>query len=516
MLTLPSKKMQEIRNTILNEWNINLKDIESNLQIEGSNIESLFDLYDKYAFNNSIQQKIDELYEKQGDIINIAFGLSSDQIPSDVERICGVIFFDNKGIKTYEIQISPWLLARIFYSNMANIKEQLLLVFEHQLLHLMTLLWGYINLKNLSDDKLGVHGKLFYCCEEQFFDTQQDIIQNFSLPTSYPQPSFNTGRYTYWSNSCYLDSLSSILYFSLCQYFRDALFTTNVDVIDYSSFVDLIPVGQEKTKVFFSKCDQDSMISDEDKFRNIAKNVQSVMFADYIYMITQKENKKCFDLRALLRECYTDMKDGSWDTYSAAEIYVLFTEMFPSLMIKNYPVKLVDKKGNRRIPEIIKDKPLFTFRDFMDPLKDFETEGIEYEWDKFTSEILVFRNEVTPIRYFNDISSETIQVPVFKKNNKGITIQTTKNVIIEKARIFDEYILNNKYEMVGALLLQGGSSEKQEWGSHYTAVIKLSEGWVSYNDIGNIWKKYDKMPSSLIFTQSGKSKPDMYFYSKIH
>src|SRR5580698_5241430 len=155
--------MQEIREIILKEFTVNLKDLESNLELDAQEIEKLFDLYDKYAFNNAIQDKIDELYNIKGEIINIAFGLTLDQTPSDVTRICGVIFFDYQGVRTYEIQISSWLLSRIISGfPQDRWKKLILLVFEHELLHLMTLLWNYIDLKNLEDVKLGVHGKLFY------------------------------------------------------------------------------------------------------------------------------------------------------------------------------------------------------------------------------------------------------------------------------------------------------------------------------------------------------------------
>lgn len=503
--------MKNLRIEIIEKW----KDHDNS----SSGLENLFDLYDSIVFNNAIQNKIDEIYNKNNQIISITFNLSSKDIKVETKRWCGIRYYTYKGITYYDIQLSDWVMAWIDYKSgyMSNDENEniitnrsifMLLAFEHELTHLMTLLWGYADFNNPNNEIKGIHGKLFNCTRRAFFETKKDLIQSFTSPTLIPIPHLNespmgklAGRYVYWKNSCYLDSLSSIIYFCCSDVFRDAIFSTNVDLIEYETHKSI--------------CSPDSIIKTDENFRDMAKKVQYAMITDYIKMVTLQQSAKCILLRLVLQKCYTDMKDenSEWDFYNASEIYNLLAHMFPVLMIKNYPEFL--KNNNEIWPkDNIEEKSLFTFWDFMDPHNTTDFQAF-YKWEDFNSNILVFRNESIGIKHFNDPAPEIVKM---RKYIKGKEVKVKEQ--LEKARVFDEFILNDRYELVGALILHG-TVEGKDSGIHYTAIIKIrnetrkdgTKSWVYYNDTGNVWKIYDTIPKDMLFNNIKGSQPEMFFYA---
>jgi hypothetical protein len=521
--------MQEIRTKILKLWKPNIS--SEDFEIDYHDLEKLYNLYNIHAFNSALDNKIDELYNETTAIISVTFGLDSNNLPPVVERYCGVRFFKSNGIQTYDISLSPWILAKIF-STFSDYEEQLnciLLAFEHELLHFITLLWNYADLEHPNDVKKGIHGELFHCTTNAFFERKMDLVLMFSSfdKENFPRPVLKTGRYIYWKNSCYLDSLTSVLYFSSCDYFRKIIFNTNTDLVEYSNPVDLTvlespPKKKQSIKIMKKICSSDAEIDTEEEFRDIVKNIQAVMFTDYMKMITLETSLKCYDLRSLLLQCYPDMKNEyGWETYTASDIYELFVEMFPMLLIKNYSIIIRTQEGKEYPKETIPPKPMFTFREFMDPLKIIDIIIPVIQWDLIDTEILVFKNEGTEIQFYNNLKPEIVEVPKWtRKSIRDPYEQTYEKVTIEKARVFDEYILNGKYELVGVLLLHGVEKGEQDTGAHYTSVIKMKNEddtftWVEYNDIGQVWKVYDKIPKNKIFTGKNGTKPEMFFYSKL-
>jgi hypothetical protein len=573
--------MEEIRQNILYKWPPNKFFNINNLTFE--NIEHLYNLYDEIAFNFQIKTRIQLLNKKLNKFILLTFN-SIPEESVEINRLCGIAYYENKDFITYNVQISPWIITRMsnlteeqiqlyFKNNNAKREASLreprpkgdpqssiiisfVLAFEHQLLHLLILLWNYNNYP--------VHGKLFECTEKAFFEITEkaDIINIISNKNSYPQltdtfKSVSLGRYKYWSNSCFLDSLTSILYFSISQEFRNAIFTTNVDLINYSI------VEEGEIKLFKLICDSESKIDSEEKFREIVKDVQNIMFSDYMSMLNNNM-LTCKNLRETLKECYTNMQiNGDWDIFNASEIYSLFVSMFPKLAYINYPEYLHKTNGKIKKIKFQTPKPLFTFWEFMDTYEDVEGDYKTIDWDEFNTEILVFRNGGVPsIINFGSLEPETINSPIFEKVEKDVYqinlpvewkkfyskkydknyyfnketnksqweipsgtdkiktgtkvefIEKIKKITIKKARVFREYIINNRYEMVGSLILHGTSPGK-EGGSHYTAYIKISsEIWIEYNDIGNVWRELKEFPNSCLVEKKGR-KPEMYFYRRI-
>jgi hypothetical protein len=560
--------MQNLRKEISNRWHVNLT--KENLPTEGD-LEELFRLYDDIVFFNQIKERS---LQKN---ITITFGEQKDfESLENIKRFCGIIYYEN----IINLQISPWIIDRFLENKKNKDQEDILLyflsIFEHQLLHLCTLLW--VPEKELNDFQLttvNVHGNVFKCILKNFFSKKitNDITINLSKKDSYIQPFSDKepGRYKYWENSCNIDALTSIFYTSKSTAFRDAIFLTNVDLIDYAKFNETSKL-KNSNLLFKSPCSFDSGIKSEEQFRNIVKEIQIAMFSDYTIMIEKGENIKCSNLRELLSQCYTDMKTeySEWDVYNVAELYVLFVQAFPKLynlnypVYTNYPLEIRERISNEQIS-------IFTFWEFI--YDDLETQDRPLiDWNEFNSDILVFRNGGNPaILNFGSTDSEIIKIPEYKKiivdeykytktlpkgwkrayskeedeyfyfnaytgeqrsklpkgtiknkiktgKTKEKTIETKTKIEINKTRAFGEYIINNRYELIGAIILQG-TKPGEEGGVHYISYIKTinyqnDNTWIKYNDIGNIWDKIDGFPEKILIEKIN-NKPEMYFYMKI-
>lgn len=489
--------MESVRYTILEKWSTKPTGYEKDDQLSGNHLKTLYRLYDKYAFNNQLQTK-----EKERKVM-IVF---RENYPPDVEikRFCGIRRYFLNGEEVINFRLSPWVESRVknlTKKQMSKVepyyKENIgiLLAFEHQLTHLIFLLWDH--------EETDIHGKLFECVHNAFFNENggKDIMSVISSKKSYIQPSKKHGVYTYDSNSCYIDSLSSILFFCKSTIFRDAIFTTNVDLVNYST----------KTGPYiFSAC----VDMTEIKFVDLTQRLQATMFEDYSDML-RGYNKKCRDVRIILHECYPDIKSskGYWEMYSISEIYDLIANMFPQLLNTHYPYKyysggkIFDRTSGNNM-----NRSTFTFWEFMEPSFNEEPIYSRIDWDNIESKVLVFRNGGIPsIINFGNTKTETISVPSFKN---GKMIMEKVNII--KGRNFSEYIIDNKYEMIGAVVLHGTSPGKSG-GVHYTSYIKVSNKWVEYNDINGVWKYTDNNGSfqENILSEKKGVKPELYFYQKI-
>ena len=98
----------------------------------------------------------------------------------------------------------------------------------------------------------------------------------------------------------------------------------------------------------------------------------------------------------------------------------------------------------------------------------------------------------------------------------------TYKVTLEKDRSFGEYILDRKYRLVGVVSHLGRRPESNsEWGGgHYIAYLRPKtdpERWYYYNDVGPIWKLMtpDGKLGDIAFVDSGRERPELYFYEKL-
>ncbi len=528
--------MQQIRETILRIWYGNELTLSGN---DSNNMRELYLLYDKYAFYNQLSQRLIELNQLNSYKTIINFDQSL--IPPDTaHKCCGISYYFRSDVKVINFRISPWIIGRIGNLDKKELTDTVhtnsigmtfLLIFEHQLTHLIFTLWEKEGFYSC------VHNDLFTCVHNSFFNDGSSAISSLNYDIyaivekhgSYPSPPRTYLRYTYNNNSCYLDSLLTLMLFTKSSVFRDAIFATNIDAIDYNNIK-----GE-----FKSPCTSGMS---KNEFVDTIQHLQSFLFADYMSLINNNV-KECRDIRILLRNCYPDISNdkGKWNIYSAPEIYDLFAYAFPSLLCTNYPFvisKVSPANNNTFIKSHVRSierRSMFTFWEFMEPTED----NMKYIlWDEFDCDVLVFRNGGFPsITNYGSITPETIRVPSYQTGKKKIVKEK-----IMKDRAFGEYIINNKYEMVGAIMLHGAKPGKSG-GSHYTAHIKVrsyhtnkeknkhirKNVWMEYNDIGDVWKitgnirsikgiEYNSLGSfdDNILVEKAGVKPEMYFYAKIN
>lgn len=514
--------MQKVREIILKGL------YRKTIDFARTDLRNLYLLYDKYAFYNQLSHRLSKINELNSYKSVLTF--DNSLVPPDGATItCGVCYYFKENTRFINLQISLWITSRIGNLSIQQLEDAtnvdsmgmaLLLMFEHELTHLIFCLWEE------EGHYPGPHSPLFKCVHNSFFNDlssdisakNYDIVSIIEQPQSYPVLPDVYEKYTYNSNSCYADSLFTLIFFAKSPIIRDAIFTTNVTNVAYSN----------PASVFTSPCTSD--IS-ENEFVDTIQHLQSQLFSDYMSLINN-ESKECQDVRLLLSKCYVDVvkkkgKVAIWKMYSAPEIYDLIAFAFPQLQCSGYynTINGVTKKA-------ISAKSMFTFWEFMEPTKN----NMKYiTWNRINADIIVFRNGGFPaIVNYGSVDSEKIKVP-FYKNNK----QIMKTETIDKSQAFGEYILDGKYEMIGAILLHGVNPGKSG-GAHYTAYIKVenttiitngapSSVWTEYNDIGNVWKvtgdahsKKDDIYNSLgsfpvdILVEKDGVKPEMYFYAKIN
>jgi len=313
--------------------------------------------------------------------------------------------------------------------------------------------------KNISDEKLN---KI----------SHNIMLHFFFIKESYLKP----GLFKNWENSCYLDSLLMLFLTTTPSYYRDVIFNTDVDRIKYTL----------KSNGTTLACDGAGIYPDETK--DIAKKLQEQLLSDYKALIKpQRKSMKCTDIRRILRSCEPSLFSETRNIYtmtSASDIYQLFTELFPNLIIRN--VKRIN-----RSPEPVSS---FVATDFME--RDGNPPFID--WDRLNQPVIVFRNTLA-------LNIDNFNSPIPQELEGGFKF--------EKYRVFDELILNGKYELFGVIIHKGS-----KLSGHYTACIKSSfndvPSWYFYNDMAPSWKKLKELPES-VWKSSSASRPELFFYMKV-
>lgn len=482
--------MENIRNQILNSL--------GNTKISFENIpyQELFNLYDELRFNHQIQNRLDENRTK------LSFEGSIDgEIPP--KRCCCVLYrLRHHKIEHIDMCFSDWMVARLETSTSSErlsifgdseMDICILKLFEHTLSHAIGILWNQYS----SDDKIqGCHESLYDCSTSIFFDSSINrILLNLENTKSLNADNTIESPYMYWKNSCNIDSITMVLLGSKYRGFRDAIFTTN-------------PMSL-KSSHFTVSCRKNSNIASLEDWRQFVDRSVYALITDYRNMtIKGLENLKCINLRETLAECLTDMKKKKqWFFYNVAELYDLYTDMFPNLKIRIVPYLNTDNTTRRTIKTLKQDKNIssFTFWDFMHDIssEELSKDTLSYnniDWDSMDTPFLVFKNEGIAIQKFGSISSEKI-------------IVGEEEIVLTKNRVFGETILSGRYEMVGAVILEG-TSPGEEGGVHYHSCINTRDGWVYYNDVNGKFKNLQKFPK-IILTEVKGRKPEMYFYYKV-
>ncbi|HMP27998.1 MAG TPA: ubiquitin carboxyl-terminal hydrolase family protein [Saprospiraceae bacterium] len=479
--------------------------------LNGSDIEKIFNMYDNNFFDGEIMKRITK------DVFLIEFKASKR-----TSGVGGITGYETDQPITFYIDIAPNILETIFRSESVGIpaaagvdgvcKDRLgclLLIIEHQIIHLIMMLWGYSNVgpftpkaKRTGDEIYGPHGRLFQCLSNRFFGHSNfshdlgiaDISDISGSPSQhlhfqkYLQSKgkgsvitpkglpLNAGGYKNWSASCYLDSVLIILFYGASNFWRDVI------------------LGKES-------------LDTEDK---LAIQVKEQLEYDYDAMRNRGETIKCSKLRSFLLKRVPDLKQNtSWVIYNAGAAYEAIVNIIPNFLI-DIPIQIHRFKRGTYKADSVKyvREAMLTFWDYMDPLTDIES-GKDYKkirWDLIQSPILVFTNGGAPrIKKLNETSEEKGETYIMGKKHK---------FKVNKARKFGKTIIDGRYDLIGVVVLQG-VSEKKEGGSHYISYFKDDiDQWFKYNDMSASIKKINDIPQKGVWVEEGGSMPSMYFYRK--
>ncbi len=441
--------------------------------LNGFDIGYAFGLYDKFVFGMQIRDKI---ASTKSSIHFFARGRKSG-----VGSFCGITSTTGSQSCEYHIDIAPNILARLQLKIDRITRLQLIL--EKQIIHLLMIMWGFLH-KVATGPKAYIYsenGPLYQCVFERYFGVVEHNVGVTSIdlerPITYRSPiSGKFGMMINRENSCYLDSLITVLFLGESPFYRKNIFDVNPSKISYPR-----PI-----------CRGDSRIDNERKTRVFASKIQERLREDYSRIVYHKEVFHCSGLRKLLRRCFPDMKAGGiWEVYNASAVYSTITDIFPNLKIKKVPtiIHLPNKKPFREI----KQQTMFQFWDYLGSNK---SEGEEILWSKLKAPVLVFQNGgLPPVIDFGSTGPESVGKRVFTK-----------------VRAFGKTIIDDTYGLFGVVMLHG-TQPGRDGGSHYTAYVKTKGGqWYYYNDVGPVFK-----PKAIgnVFREARGSKPEMYFYRRL-
>lgn len=288
--------------------------------------------------------------------------------------------------------------------------------------------------------------------------------------------------YRYTENSCYLDTLLLIIFNNLSKKWVNAMILVAYQKSDFKPLLCKERLSLEATITYAEKLRK--ILSDE---YNKMHSYSSIFL-------------KCTDVRSSLVQCIPNIKQGQkYVPYNVGEIYNLFAGLYPGL---NIDIPYVIKDKGKITTRDIMTVPSFTMWEFMEDNQD----GKEYLWDEVTSDILVFQYTGVPaIVNLGSLESEKSIVKI------GEQIYET---IANKKRIFSEAILDERYRLVGAIILQG-YIPGTESGIHYVGYfVDPSGDYYYYNDIGPQIIKLDEYPET-IWKYDNYNMPFMYLYARI-
>lgn len=483
----------QIRKDAIN--NFKIKGGENFKSMNSTNVEFLFDLYDRLVFENQIREKV------QLDNVNLNF--YAKPRTSGPGGITGT--FENE----VYIDIAPNVLNSIFKRRTVQCKDRLeclMLIMEHQIIHLLMILWGFSSLSPTEEPRLeeiyGVHGKLFQCLLDTYFghkDFNHDLgltdIYSPISPSPEKQPP-STG-YGNWSNSCYIDSVIMIILENVSPFWRRSIFNSTAKNLDFTNG------GRKKIS--------------KEKLETLgrhAENVRDQLAEDYKNLHEEGDDVvECRDLRGLLKSVAPEMKEnGRWIMFNAGALYEALVATFPNLLI-DVPVQMHrwSKQKNRYVSDTVQyqKEAMLTMWDFMDPLTDRDpnSDYKEIRWDLCESPILVFTNSGLPrIKHFDEKGEE----------NGSFYIEGQKHEFsVNKKRQFGAFIIGDRYELVGVVVLHGVKQGK-EGGSHYTSYFKGRDlQWYEYDDMGPSIEGIPELPKKGVWVEQGGQMPSLYFYQRV-
>lgn len=431
-------------------------------KLRPSDINWIFNVYDLFFFHNQITKKLKSTHAS----INF-------RVIKGGKSECG-FEIESGGNRLYFFNISTSI-----FQNMGN-KDGcfdraicLMFVMEHQIIHLLMLLYNYQN--KVSDDVYSYHGSLYICMLRTFFgdvDTSHDLKgeEKESHEKTQTVIAKEIGMFSNVSSSCFLDSLLFVLLISDgSDYIRDVLFNSDIRNIPYN-------VKQI--------CGRSSRIETRQQVRELANRIRKMLKRDY-RRLQGGEVFQCNTLRQELGKC--DPEIGKGDAYTPTEVYAIFSLLFPKLQVY-FPPKIVvreDSEGNLEpAKETVEITQKTTFSDleyFPVSIREYGPQGPGsfYIWDDINEPILVFHNTGT-------------------NPNK-----------------FTEYIFNKRYRLFGVVMSRGLVSKTMEGGGHYNAFLRIDDHWFFYDDMLPRLDRLERLPTKEVFEVGKRHIAELLFYQRI-
>ena len=284
----------------------------------------------------------------------------------------------------------------------------------------------------------------------------------------------------YEANSCYTDTLLTILFKSTSSFWRDRIFSRTYSVEDF----DLL-----RCKDHYKVPEQ--VLDYSIKIRNELVGLYAT--------IMKGNNIFCSRLRPMFNECLGDLQvNGQWITYSPNIIYGLLADLYPDIKLISKYELLIENYNEVHSQEVA----YFAMTEFMEV---FEDKVIR--WDLMDNEVLVFHNTGAPIIRYDKIGIERNEI---KYDNTNVISE------VNKVNAFGEYILDGRYMLIGVITLQGYILG-QEGGIHYVGFYKNRSGrWIYYNDTKDTERELDALPHEGVFRYMNQNLPYMYFYQLIN
>lgn len=394
--------------------------------VTGKHIRALVCVYDTEFFNGEVTGKAKE--------VGIDFIYHAVRIP-----VVGVVSKRAEG--AYVMEINPLLLKTACSASLSAI-DCLMMVVENLLIHVIMILWGHTS-----------NPRLYNALLDRYFG--EDRYMKTYVQTELPP----TGMLQWSNNSCYLDSLLTILFFEQSGTWKDIIQTTDVAQLEYrvQGICDVAGGSEINTPA---------------KVREHAIAIQRQLLTDYKRLETGEEFV-CSTLRTLLYRCFPDMKRmGLWTVYNVAAIYDLITEFFPA-MKTNFYQSTVSWDGEIRTETTPSEQSRSTFA-----MSDFV-----FEYDT---------RDTHPEIHWNGITSASI---VFYNGGEKL---------IEG--VFGETILDGRYSLVGLVTLVDRI--------HYISYIKIGGIWYEYNDTRGTTRVV-VLPESGVWREERGRMPSMYFYTRV-
>lgn len=305
-----------------------------------------------------------------------------------------------------------------------------------------------------------------------------------------------------WSASCYLDSLLTILLLGDFEIWRTIVFRTKVHnfLDDIQGFIN--PTAQEITDT-------------EEKAQRYANTVRVQLRKEYNILIGATKihgNYQCRQFRELMSHSNPGMKNSAnqYVTYYTSTIYETFTKLFKNTRFY-LPVTMYGSANSEiyysYYETILMDNYMLSV--------EIEENGFEnILWEKTDAPYLVFAS-ASQIRFPN-YAQGTPRAFMYRQNDQGTFIPEP----VEVKRWFGEYILEDRYRLMGAICHIGNVNGP---GGHFVSFLRPffdSNVWYFYDDLKSkkqhpSFQFFSNFCPPAIFMDDGNTRPDMLFYVRI-